>query len=262
LWRPWLFRRASRYFWLRQIQALLLCASPAQRFLMENHVSARLSKRLCIGTHTVSITASEAQPLILWLKRVLHIDHFSDGFRVSREQLRRLHCGSLVRYYGVRLLMQIVTGSFHLYSSRWRCRDKTQKWLTLILCQALTPLHSHSLSDCILDSFGSFLSVPSVLKNVRIRSMLYEDSRFPMEFDIVIPDLFLAIEFQGVQHFRSHAFLTERIQWRDDEKSEACSRLGITLLQIPYFWDLRPESLLSSIALIRPDLTSRFRSIQ
>lgn len=33
----------------------------------------------------------------------------------------------------------------------------------------------------------------------------------------------------------------------DEEKRKACARIGITLIEVPYFWDKSKESLLQMI---------------
>jgi hypothetical protein len=41
---------------------------------------------------------------------------------------------------------------------------------------------------------------------------------------------------------------------KDKEKKEGCHTQGITLIEIPYWWDFKKESLLVTIHLHRPDL--------
>lgn len=41
---------------------------------------------------------------------------------------------------------------------------------------------------------------------------------------------------------------------RDKQKAEACARAGISLIQIPYWWDEREETLAACIHHIRPDI--------
>jgi hypothetical protein len=49
-------------------------------------------------------------------------------------------------------------------------------------------------------------------------------------------------------------------QQRDIEKKEACRVAGITLIQIPYWWNRRKESLAATIHLVRRELLSEFRA--
>ena len=68
------------------------------------------------------------------------------------------------------------------------------------------------------------------------------------EFDLFIPSLNLAIEYQGQHHFDdlpSGFSSLELYQDRDNEKDFFCKLKKITLLHIPYWWDLSTSSLLS-----------------
>ena len=79
-----------------------------------------------------------------------------------------------------------------------------------------------------------------------------------MQLDIFIPDHKLAFEYQGEQHYVEVYPLGA--QWkhseRDLEKSLACKEKGITLIEIPYWWDFKKESLIATIHQYRPDLIS------
>jgi hypothetical protein len=74
--------------------------------------------------------------------------------------------------------------------------------------------------------------------------------------DIFIPSLALAIEYQGVQHYKETFLLGDPkvAASRDKEKKKLCERYGITLLEIPYTWDRTRESILSALVQRRPDL--------
>lgn len=60
-----------------------------------------------------------------------------------------------------------------------------------------------------------------------------------MELDIYLPELKLAFEFQGAHHYEDHLAVGESRdrQARDQEKSAACLRAGITLIEIQQDWD-------------------------
>lgn len=96
-----------------------------------------------------------------------------------------------------------------------------------------------------------------------------------MELDIWIPSFNLAFEFQGlylqslmllgIHHYResfNKALSVQRA--RDSSKKDACNSRGITLIEIPYWWDGKEgkvvllvtplESLLATVLHHRPDL--------
>ena len=67
-----------------------------------------------------------------------------------------------------------------------------------------------------------------------------------MELDIWIPEISLAVEYQGEQHFETfwkgsvdltESQTLESTQRRDEEKRKACRENGITLIEIHYTWD-------------------------
>lgn len=91
--------------------------------------------------------------------------------------------------------------------------------------------------------------------NYRHPHLLHTSSRTPMELDIYIPSLQLAFEFHGQQHFHhGHRGLLLEQQQRDREKIEACRKVGVTLVIVPYWWDRKKESLMKTIKQLRPDI--------
>lgn len=66
----------------------------------------------------------------------------------------------------------------------------------------------------------------------------------------------LAFEYQGVQHYKDTLMLGEvsERQFKDQQKRNECERLGISLIEIPFWWDRRKESLIEFIKQQRPEL--------
>lgn len=77
-----------------------------------------------------------------------------------------------------------------------------------------------------------------------------------MELDVYIPELHLAIEYQGEQHYKTLYFSGDQSQQRkrDEEKWNACKKAGITLVEVPYWWDCSIASLAATISNARPEL--------
>jgi len=69
--------------------------------------------------------------------------------------------------------------------------------------------------------------------------------------DIFIPNLNLAFEFHGEQHFQeitSGGFSPLEFQkFRDLEKIQLCEKHAIKLIIIPYWWDNNIETLVATI---------------
>lgn len=87
--------------------------------------------------------------------------------------------------------------------------------------------------------------------------------RFPatnkaMELDVFVPDWNMGFEFQGKQHYtpmpvRMTGNEETRLMYdvnqmeRDRQKREHCEKAGITLVEVPYWWDGSVESLAATI---------------
>lgn len=76
-----------------------------------------------------------------------------------------------------------------------------------------------------------------------------DDERRALELDIYFPQLQLAFEFNGQQHYHDVSFFgpVEVYRRRDAEKQRLCEEQGIKLVTVPYWWDQRLESLAASI---------------
>ncbi len=80
--------------------------------------------------------------------------------------------------------------------------------------------------------------------------------KLPLEFDVYISSLKLAIEYQGEQHFHQcNMYPSPSVQQRRDiKKRNRCYREGITLIEIPYWWDRTLASIAATIQKHRPEL--------
>jgi hypothetical protein len=65
---------------------------------------------------------------------------------------------------------------------------------------------------------------------------------------IFVPELSLALEYQGESHYKDNIFgSSERRSHCDLEKKEMCAKYGITLVEIPHWWDSKIESLQATL---------------
>ena len=89
-----------------------------------------------------------------------------------------------------------------------------------------------------------------IFENYKHPKLKYISSQNQIEFDVFIPNLEVAIEYQGAQHyeevagFGSNASIYSHI---DRQKKEICEKNGITLIIIPFWWNRFSESLLTTL---------------
>jgi len=75
-----------------------------------------------------------------------------------------------------------------------------------------------------------------------------------MEMDVFIRHFALALEYQGKQHYEEISTLPFGVG-KDKVKQMGCSNIGISLIEVPYWWDEKEESLLDLITQNRADIT-------
>ncbi len=77
-----------------------------------------------------------------------------------------------------------------------------------------------------------------------------------IELDIFIPSLSLAFEYQGQHHYHYRTLFgdPQEQRQRDIEKKAFCQQLGITLIEVPYWWNHSTDDLKATIFKDRPEL--------
>lgn len=105
-----------------------------------------------------------------------------------------------------------------------------------------------------------FPSLPAPLINYKGHpKLVHPDSGINMELDIYFPDILLAFEFHGVQHYNdTHRGKLEQQLRRDKEKIEACSHANITLIIVPYWWNKSAASLAATVLQHTPSVAHLF----
>eukprot|EP01125_Pyxidicula_operculata_P009617 TRINITY_DN3159_c0_g2_i2.p1 TRINITY_DN3159_c0_g2~~TRINITY_DN3159_c0_g2_i2.p1 ORF type:complete len:521 (+),score=86.79 TRINITY_DN3159_c0_g2_i2:779-2341(+) len=88
-----------------------------------------------------------------------------------------------------------------------------------------------------------------VQEDYRHYGMLWPGSGLPMELDIFVPSLSLAFEYQGFHHYTDSVIFGPSAMYkgRDKIKREECSKFGISLVDVPYWWDGTKSSLIQFI---------------
>lgn len=76
------------------------------------------------------------------------------------------------------------------------------------------------------------------------------------ELDFYLPKWSLGFEVQGEQHFMDSRYRGDfqEQQCRDSAKRKGCEQKGITLIELGYWWDGSPKSLMARIQKLRPDI--------
>jgi len=103
----------------------------------------------------------------------------------------------------------------------------------------------------------SYFPNEEIIINYKHPDLISPTNNGLIELDIWIPKWKLAFEYHGMQHFRE-AFNKDIVQQknRDVMRRKACSDIGITLIEIPYWWDLKEESVLATLLQSRNDLAN------
>eukprot|EP01124_Arcella_intermedia_P024198 TRINITY_DN4020_c1_g1_i1.p1 TRINITY_DN4020_c1_g1~~TRINITY_DN4020_c1_g1_i1.p1 ORF type:complete len:339 (-),score=72.03 TRINITY_DN4020_c1_g1_i1:1123-2139(-) len=171
----------------------------------------------------------------------LYISEPQDWYRISRGQIKDVGGKGLYTAFGnlgKALQFAFPEEDWDISKFSLRRKKSAQRWLRVILEQILpekTPIFEDYLHpDLVWD----------------------EISRHKMELDIWVPEYNLALEYQGEQHYYDLVVYGAMILYskRDIKKKEACDEKGISLAIIPYWWDKKKESLLSTLSQIRPDI--------
>jgi len=88
--------------------------------------------------------------------------------------------------------------------------------------------------------------------------LIYQSQNSGIELDVYIEDYAVAFEYQGVQHYEEGkggfwmGALT--MQDRDNWKKAKCAGIGISLIDIPHWWENDASSLAATVFSIRPDI--------
>jgi len=179
----------------------------------------------------------ELDKLFSHLELALGIQEPEDWYRVTTEQLSELKVPSFYRSQGG--LADVLSKRYP--NTTWDAdaffkrgyRRATQRWLSAIL----------------VDLFPEEIMLTDYYHRAG-------ETATGFELDIFFPQLHLAFEYQGVQHYEQlpvYGTLGERVA-RDADKSAQCKAQGISLIEVPFWWNKKRPELLAALLAQRPDL--------
>lgn len=177
----------------------------------------------------------------------LHIAQLDDWYRISIPQLRETKLDYLAAHHGS--LMNLLKKEFpdhpwdiQRFSS---VKKSSQRWLKVTLDQMFPNAGKIELSSRLIHK--------EIHEDFMHPKMVFPNTQRGLQLDVFIPELSLAFEYQGEQHYNNIGFFSPHMQ-RDIHKKALCKQHSITLIEVPYWWDKRKESLAASIRQHRPDL--------
>jgi len=244
-WKPWLFSHAKLGFWKEK---------------------------------------SNRKSFFDWLFKELNLQRMENWYSVKvRQVIDHGGGGMLVVCYG-NSLQRALLDCFPEFQWNWRDFGRIGDCISLFPCldqyhqkgehQSLlfrslskkTGMNQSSrttISNCQLYLYTMLYHLfpnQEIICNYRHPQLLFSSSNQRMELDIFFPLDSLAIEYQGENHYRwTTRFGSPTYRKRRDQmKREKCGTLGLTFVEIPYWWNQRLPSLMMHIGKHRPDLADRF----
>lgn len=201
--------------------------------------------------------SADRRSLVQYLSAVeaqLGMESPAEWFRVSIQHLRRTGGAHLIaRHGGLVAALASVYPDEHWSVDRFQDHAKrsSQHWLYVTL-KTLFP------------------SV-KVVEEVRLAQVRTDhdvvgksDEGGTLELDVYLPDCAVAFEYQGAQHYVDTMLYGrhEPYRQRDSLKKAIAKEAGITIIDVPYWWDGKPASLLASFADSHPQLVSQLRPLR
>jgi len=170
----------------------------------------------------------------------LHVQDFQDWYKISTKDLSSVGVYKQLKYKGG--LRKILPEYYPEYN--WDLKK-------------FEGIHFKASQKRVTILMGELFPNVEIWSDYVHPDLKYPDSNRSMELDIYIPALSLAVEYNGPQHFHNFFYFgtsPKEYQSRDEAKRIACKQAKITLIEVPYWWDLQKESLAATIHEARFDL--------
>lgn len=174
----------------------------------------------------------------------LRISSYDDWYRISRPQLALIGGRTLFEKFGnlggaLRFAYPEINWDMGRFSFTGK-KKSVQRWMRLRLEEMLPGIE--------------------VVEDYQHPELTWQRLGRNVELDIWIPLYRIGLEYQGEQHYNNldGAFgpggASSLYSERDKMKQSLCAVYGITLIQIPYWWDGGKETLSAIIARTHPAL--------
>ena len=124
-----------------------------------------------------------------------------------------------------------------------------EKWKKILFQNRIKKSKQRILFAILNGIYSSYLLLENYRHPLITNESVWSDSS--LEFDIFIPTLNLAFEYQGVQHYDNiPEFFSdpELYRFRDQLKENSSILFDIKLVKIPFWWDQTKQSLISSLS--------------
>ena len=174
-----------------------------------------------------------------WLRNQLQLSTLEDWYRVSLRQIDKHSHSTIFRLRGFSSILPEVYPDH-----KWDLKKLERVHLPIKATQRY-------LVTLIRELFPT----SEVYEEYESEELKFKSGR-KIRIDVFLPLQNLALEYHGEQHY--YDIFAMGPQWRfvvrDEEKRFICSRRGITVIEVPYWWDNELESLKAVIHQHRPDL--------
>ena len=163
------------------------------------------------------------------LQRNLNLNLLNDWNRISNSQIIKFGGKGLLSLYSKDELIQKFISDKNLQES-FPSNKKSSQRLLFLYIQQLFP------DDEIVEDY--------------FHSEISRFTGFPVQFDVFLVKKNIAFEYHGEQHYTDIPSLfapVEMYKKRDKEKQILCSKFGIQLIIIPFWWDNNIDSLKETV---------------
>jgi hypothetical protein len=167
-------------------------------------------------------------------------DHISDRteswHEISHDVISK-HCRSSLLLHHSGSVMKLIKSYRHI-ATNYQLKLKEE---------GISKAHLHLIS-CLKRILPMQLS-DGMETNIDLTWLRYQGSDRTAQLDIWFPKLNLAIEYNGIQHYKEIQYLHKEDGQsnRDKEKNMLCDKYDIKLITIPYWWDYTLNSILMTL---------------